>query len=53
MYCNVPACMVITAYYSKSMDQPGMMANPARGHLNREKESALSPFAPEKLVSRD
>ena len=35
--------MVIT--YSKSMDQPGKVANPARGQLNR--------FAPENLVSRD
>ena len=29
--------------YSKSMDQPGKVANPARGQ----------PFAPENLVSRD
>ena len=29
-------CMVIT--YSKSMDQPGKVANPARGQLNREDE---------------
>ena len=28
-------CMVFT--YSKSMDQPGKVANPARGQLNREK----------------
>ena len=27
-------CIVIT--YSKSMDQPGKVANPARGQLNRE-----------------
>ena len=27
-------CMVIT--YSKSMDQPGKVANPARDQLNRE-----------------
>ena len=27
-------CMVIT--YSKSKDQPGKVANPARGQLNRE-----------------
>ena len=27
-------CMVIT--YSKSMDQPGKVANPARGQLKRE-----------------
>ena len=30
------ACMVIT--YSKSMDQPGKVANPARGQLNRKNE---------------
>ena len=29
-------CMVIT--YSKSIDQPGKVANPARGQLNRENE---------------
>ena len=27
-------CMVIT--YSKSMDRPGKVANPARGQLSRE-----------------
>ena len=39
--------------YSKSMDQPGKVANPARGQLNREMNISLSAFAPEKLVSRD
>ena len=29
-------CIVIT--YSKSMDRPGKIANPARGQLNRENE---------------
>ena len=29
-------CMVIT--YSKGKDQPGKVANPARGQLNRENE---------------
>ena len=29
-------CMVVT--YTKSMDQPGEVANPARGQLNRENE---------------
>ena len=38
--------------YSKSKDQPDKVANPARGQLNRE-NIALSPFAPENLVSRD
>ena len=44
-------CMVIT--YSKSMDQPGKVANPARGQLNRENEYFPAAFAPEDLVSRD
>ena len=32
----VYVCMVIT--HSKSKDQPGKVANPARGQLNRENE---------------
>ena len=37
-----------------SKDQPGKVANPARGQLNRENSCiSLSPFAPENLVSRD
>ena len=39
--------------YSKSKDQPGKVANLARGQLNRENVFSLSAFAPEKLVSRD
>ena len=35
------------------MDQPGKVANPARGQLNREMNISRSPFAPENLVSRD
>ena len=35
------------------MDQPGKVANPARGQLNRENDIPLSPCVPEKLVSRD
>ena len=34
------------------MDQPGKVANPAHGQLNRE-NIFLSAFAPENLVSRD
>ena len=45
------ACMVIT--YNKGKDQPGKVANPTRGQLNREIDFSLSPFAPENLVSRD
>ena len=44
-------CMVIAC--SKGKDQPGKVTNPARGQLNREMNYSLSPFAPEKLVSRD
>ena len=35
------------------MDQPGKVASPARGQLNREKHIPLSPCVPENLVSRD
>ena len=36
------------------MGQPGMVvANPARGQLNRKNEFSLSPSALENLVSRD
>ena len=50
--CNVmDVCIVIT--YSKIKDQPGKVANPARGQLNRENDISLSPFVPENLVSRD
>ena len=41
--------------HMQSIDQPGKVANPARGQLNREKKSifSLSQLAPENLVSRD
>ena len=35
------------------MDQPGKVANAARGQLNRENNIPLSPCVPENLVSRD
>ena len=35
------------------MDQPGKVANPARGQLNRKNDIPLSPCVPENLVSRD
>ena len=35
------------------MNQPGKVANPARGQLNRENNIPLSAFVPENLVSRD
>ena len=35
------------------MDQPGKVADPARGQLNKENKFPLSPYAPEDLVSRD
>ena len=39
--------------YSKSMNQPGKVANPARGQLKKKMNISLSTFAPENLVSRD
>ena len=40
---------------SKGKDQPGKVANPARGQRNRENNIffSLSPLAPDNLVSRD
>ena len=35
------------------MDQPGKVANPARGQLNRENNIPLSQCVPDNLVSRD
>ena len=35
------------------MDQPGKVASPARGQLNRENNIPLSPCVPENLVSRN
>ena len=40
-------------HIKQSMDQPGKVANPARGQLNRENSIPLSPCVPENLVSRD
>ena len=40
-------------HIQQSMDQPGKVANPARGQLNRENNIPLSPCVPENLVSRD
>ena len=41
-------------HFQHIIDQSGMVANPARGQLNRENIFLfLSPFAPENLVSRD
>ena len=35
------------------MDQPGKVANPARGQLTEKIHISLSAFAPKSLVSRD
>ena len=40
-------------HIQQSLDQPGKVANPARGQLNRENKIPLSPCVPENLVSRD
>ena len=39
--------------YDKIMDQPGKVANPARGQLTGKINISLSAFAPDNLVSRD
>ena len=49
--------MVITYYTKRRINRARFLKKnrfyPARGRLNRENESFLSPFAPENLVSRD
>ena len=35
------------------MDEPGKVANPARGQLKREIDISLSSLVPDNLVSRD
>ena len=35
------------------MDQPGKVANPARGQPNRENEYSRFPYVPENLATRD
>ena len=52
IYRNNVVCMYGHTY-SKSMDQPGTVANPARGQLNGKIDIFLSPFAPENLASQD
>ena len=47
-------CMYVwSSHIPEYMGQPGKVANPARGQLNRENNIALSPCVPENLVSRD
>ena len=41
--CSLFGDIVWSHTYSKSMDQPGNVANPARGQLNRENEHFLVP----------
>ena len=45
-------CMV-THIIARLWINPGKIANPTRGQLNRENDISLSVIAPEKLVSRD
>ena len=50
---EILCCTVYGHHIQQSMDQPGKVANPARGQLNRENNIPLSPCVPENLVSRD
>ena len=52
MYVCTYVCMYGHTY-NKIMDQPGKVASPARGQLNRENYISLSAFAPENLVLLD
>ena len=44
---------VSSSLFNQSMNQPGKVANPARGRLNWEYDFSVSVFAPQILVSRD
>ena len=37
-------------HIQQSMDQPGKVANPARGQLNRKDSIPLSPCVPENFI---
>ena len=41
---------VVVSTYSKSMNQPDKVANPARGQLNRENECFLSIYRRDYLM---
>ena len=49
------AVVVSGQHIQQRMNQSGMIANPARGQLNREMKVffSVSPFAPENLILRD
>ena len=55
----MPLALIILYVYMyrhhiwQSMDQPGKVANPAHGQLNRKMNILPSPYVPENLVSRD
>ena len=51
-HTEVTVCMY-GQHPQESIDGPGMAAIPAHGRITRETLFSLSPFAPEKLVSRD
>ena len=53
-YSDANSALLCGHTYSKGEDQPGKVANPARGQLNSKKMNIyLSAFAPANLVSRD
>ena len=56
MLTTIGPCMY-GHHVQQSMDQPGKVANPARGQLNREMSGkiniSLSPFVRGNLISRD
>ena len=53
MYVCMCICSMYGHTYSKSKDQPGTVASPARGQLNRKIDIFLSAFVLENLVSRN
>ena len=43
MYVCMYVCMYVWSHIQQSMDQPGKVANPVRGQLNRENEYSPVP----------
>ena len=43
MYICMYVCMYVWSSHKQGMDQPGKVANPSRGQLNRENEYSSVP----------
>ena len=51
--CGYYWYIIYSQHFQQSIDQPGKVANPARGHLNREKTVFLSLLSLARIWSRE